>query len=169
MKLTCCLKLTPWSIALLEANIHLSNEQISQVDYFVYSHLHLLPVPTKINPVHALPQFFSKVHLKVAIISHFSHTCYVPHPSHSPWLYHSNHVCEDYKLWKSSLWTFLQHPVTASFLGPDILINWLTLFPDTSNICSVRDKFNGHTKQVIKLELYMFQSLIWVLAVVPHI
>jgi hypothetical protein len=31
------------------------------------------------------------------------HACYLPCPSHPPWLDHSNYVWEEYKLWSSSL------------------------------------------------------------------
>jgi hypothetical protein len=48
---------------------------------------------------------------------------------------------EEYKLWGSSLCSFLQPPVTSSLFGPNILLN--TLFSDTLNQCSslnVRDQ-----------------------------
>ncbi|PNF17661.1 hypothetical protein B7P43_G07332 [Cryptotermes secundus] len=40
-------------------------------------------------------------------------------------------VGEEYKLWSSSLCSFLQPPVTSSLFGPNILLN--TLFPATAN------------------------------------
>jgi hypothetical protein len=57
----------------------------------------------------------------------------MPCPSHSPWL--------EYKLWNSSLCSFLQPPVTSSLFGPNILVN--TLFSNTLSLCSslnVRDQ-----------------------------
>jgi hypothetical protein len=53
-------------------------------------------------------------------------------PLHPPWLDHSNILGEEYKLWSSSLWSFLQSPVTSSLFGPNILLN--TMF---SNILSL--------------------------------
>jgi hypothetical protein len=36
-------------------------------------------------------------------------------------------VAEEYKLWSSSLCSFLQSPVTSSLFGPNILLNTLSL------------------------------------------
>jgi hypothetical protein len=41
---------------------------------------------------------------------------------------------EEYKLWSSSLCSFLQPPVTSSLFGPNILLS--TLFSNTFNLCS---------------------------------
>jgi hypothetical protein len=35
----------------------------------------------------------------VVRISHISHACYTPLPSHPPWSDHPNNTCEEYKLW----------------------------------------------------------------------
>jgi hypothetical protein len=51
---------------------------------------------------------------KSYIQSSSPHACYIPFPSHPPWLDNSNYVCEEYKLWISSLCSFLQSPVTSS-------------------------------------------------------
>jgi hypothetical protein len=48
---------------------------------------------------------------------------------------------EKNKFWSSSLCSFLQHPVTSSLFGPNILLN--TLFSNTRSLCSslnVRDQ-----------------------------
>jgi hypothetical protein len=48
---------------------------------------------------------------------------------------------EEYKLWSSSLWSFLQPPVSSSLFGPNIILN--TLFSNTINLCfslNVRDQ-----------------------------
>jgi hypothetical protein len=48
---------------------------------------------------------------------------------------------EEYKLWRSSLCSFLQPPVTSSLFGPNILLN--ALLSDTLSLCSsfnVRDQ-----------------------------
>jgi hypothetical protein len=39
---------------------------------------------------------------------------------------------EEHKLWSSSLCSFLQHPVTSSLFGPNILN---TLFSNTLSLC----------------------------------
>jgi hypothetical protein len=41
---------------------------------------------------------------------------------------------EEYKLWSSSLCSFLQPPVTSSVFGPNILLN--TLFSNTLSLYS---------------------------------
>jgi hypothetical protein len=41
---------------------------------------------------------------------------------------------EEYKLWSSSLCSFLQHPVTSYLFGPNILL--ITLFTNTLSLCS---------------------------------
>jgi hypothetical protein len=41
---------------------------------------------------------------------------------------------EQYKLWSSSLYSFLQYPVTSSHFGPNILLN--TLFSNTLSLCA---------------------------------
>jgi hypothetical protein len=48
---------------------------------------------------------------------------------------------EEYKLWSSSLCSFVQPPITSSLFGPNILLN--TLFSNTLSLCSslnVRDQ-----------------------------
>jgi hypothetical protein len=64
----------------------------------------------------------------------------MPCPSHSPWLDHSNYVGEEYKLWSSSLCSFLQSPVTSSLFGSNILPS--TLFSNTLslNLCYKQKK-----------------------------
>jgi hypothetical protein len=47
---------------------------------------------------------------------------------------------EEYKLWSSSLCSFIQSPVTSSLLGPNIYLS--TLFSNTLSLCpslKVRD------------------------------
>ncbi|PNF32348.1 hypothetical protein B7P43_G11514 [Cryptotermes secundus] len=59
---------------------------------------------------------------------------------------------EEYKLWSSSLCSFLQPPVTSSLFGPNILLN--TLLSNTLRLCSslnVRDKVSHPYKPHAKL------------------
>jgi hypothetical protein len=50
----------------------------------------------------------------------------------SPLTYNPNIFGDVYKLWRSSLWSFLHSLVTSSLLGPNILLS--TLFSDTLNL-----------------------------------
>jgi hypothetical protein len=69
------------------------------------------------------------------------HSCYMPCPSHPPWLDILIILGEQYKLWSPSLCSFLQPPITSSLFGPNIFLS--TLFSNTLNLCSslnVRDQ-----------------------------
>jgi hypothetical protein len=110
----------------------------------------------KINPVHTLQNYFPTIHFNVipsstprsstwslpcrisnqnfVRSSHFPHACHTPRTSQPPWFDCLNNIIEEYKLWSSSLWDFLQPPVTLSLLGPNILLS--TLFSNTPNLCS---------------------------------
>lgn len=77
----------------------------------------------------------------------------LPHPSYPPWFYHSNMSGEEYKLWISSLWNFLQPSVTLSLFSWNILRS--TLLSNTLNTCSslsVHHQVNKYTKPQIKLQ-----------------
>lgn len=66
---------------------------------------------------------------------------------------------EGYKLWSSSLYTFLQSPVTSLILGPNILFS--NLFSNALNLCSsphVRDKVLHPYKQTDKIILIRFDK-----------
>jgi hypothetical protein len=82
----------------------------------------------------------------------FPNASYMPHPSHPPWLHHSN-----YKLWNSSLRSFLQ-----SLFGPNILN---ILFSNTLSLCSslnVRDQVSHPyrtTGKIIVLYILIFTIL----------
>jgi hypothetical protein len=59
------------------------------------------------------------------------------------WPADSNYTFEEYKLWSSSLCSFLQPPLTSYLFGPNILLS--TLFSNTLNLCSsfnVSDQVN---------------------------
>jgi hypothetical protein len=71
--------------------------------------------------------------------------------------------CEEYKVWSSSLCSFLQPPVTSSLSGPNILLN--TLFSNTLSLCSslnVRDQVSHpyrRTGKIIVLCILIFTLL----------
>jgi hypothetical protein len=70
---------------------------------------------------------------------------------------------EEYKLWSSSLRSFLQPPVTSSLFDPDIFLS--TLFSNTLSLWSslhVRDQVSHPyrtTGKIIKLHIPIFMFL----------
>jgi hypothetical protein len=70
---------------------------------------------------------------------------------------------EEYKLWSSSLCSFLQPPVTSSFFSPNILLS--ILFSNTLSLCyslNVRDQVSHPhrtTGKVIVLYILNFTFL----------
>ena len=73
------------------------------------------------------------------------HTCHMLRPSHSSWIDHRDNIGEVHKSRSSSLWKFLNSPVTSSLLGPDVFLS--TLFSNTFSLCpylNVRDQFHSH-------------------------
>jgi hypothetical protein len=55
-------------------------------------------------------------------------SCYMPWPCSLTWSFYVIKLGEEYKLWSSSLWSFLQPPVTSSLFGRNILLS--NLFRD---------------------------------------
>jgi hypothetical protein len=105
----------------------------------------------RMNSVHTLPPYFLIIHLNIILlsmsssskwslplrfsdhnfvhISHLPHVHYMPLPFHPSW---SDCPGEEYKLWSSSLCSFLQPHITSSSLGTNVLLS--TLFPNTLNL-----------------------------------
>jgi hypothetical protein len=54
-------------------------------------------------------------------------------------------LSEEYKLWSSSLCSFLQPPVTSRLYGPNILLS--TLFANTLSLC--HSLKTAHASQII--------------------
>jgi hypothetical protein len=68
--------------------------------------------------------FPSKFHMHSSIHL-LPYACCMSCPSHPPWLDHSSILGEEYNLWSFSLCSFLQLPITSSFLGPNIFVGIL--------------------------------------------
>jgi hypothetical protein len=81
--------------------------------------------PTSIRSILICPPIYVLVFQVVSFLLAF--------PSHPPWLDHSNYAWRKFKLWSSSLCSFLHPPVTSSLFGPNILLN--TLFSNTLSLC----------------------------------
>jgi hypothetical protein len=96
-----------------------------------YHHILFIPRLNLILSTHlylGLPSVIFPSSFPTSILCAFilPHSCYMFCPSHLPWL-HSNYNGEEYKLRSSSIWRFLQLPVTSSLYGPYILS---ALFPN---------------------------------------
>jgi hypothetical protein len=79
-----------------------------------------------------------------------SHASYMPCPSHPSW--HDHSPGEEFKLWHSSLCSFLEPPVILSLFGLNILLS--ILFSDTLSLCSsfnVRDQVSILYKTTCKI------------------
>jgi len=73
--------------------------------------------------------YFRLTHQNSVCISLLTRTCYMPHSSHPPWLFHLNNIWWAVNTWSSSPYCFLHSPVTPSLSGPNISLS--TLFSDT--------------------------------------
>jgi hypothetical protein len=122
---------------------------------------------SQMNPVHTLSPYFFKSHFNIILrytpmssewsllfrlsnqnVARIFHLpmCAI-HPAHVMILI----ICgEEYKLWSTSLCSFLHLPVTSSLLGPNILLS--TLFSNTLNLCSsLRDQVLHPYKTTVNL------------------
>ena len=97
-----------------EANSCSDSQEIPHILWKLKAHYHVhhsppsVPIPSQINPVHALPSYFLKIHFNNIIpyskcspyfrfpnenpvhIYFHHHMCHMPNSSHPPWFDHSN-------------------------------------------------------------------------------
>jgi hypothetical protein len=96
-------------------------------------------------------------------IPRLPHSCYVPCPSHPPWLHHSNYVWRGVQVMKLLIMQFPLISFTSSLLGSNILLS--TLFSNTLSLCfshNVRDQISHPyrtTGKIIVLYILIFMFL----------
>jgi hypothetical protein len=87
-------------------------------------------------------------------------TCYFHCSLHRPWLDDSSNIGEGYKLWSSSLCSFLQPPVTSTAASPNIsLSNVLTRL--CTSLC-LRNKLSDPYQTTVKIKsFYILTLMFW--------
>jgi hypothetical protein len=92
-----------------------------EVQYNIHKISPLVSVLSQINAVHITTFYFSKVGNIILLFYYFPlsfppNSC-MPYPSHFPW---SDYFifCEEQKLWRLSLWGFLQPSIISSLFDP---------------------------------------------------
>jgi hypothetical protein len=125
-----------------EANSHSASQEISRVlwnlnvHYRVHNSPPLIPILSKMNPVHTPPPYFPNNQFNIIFssmpksytwfltfvfsdenlisISRLSHVCYMRRQSHRPWLYHPNNIWWSVQVMK--LFIMQSSPASCHFL-----------------------------------------------------
>ena len=90
--------------------------------------------------------------------SPLSHTCYVPCQCHSSGFDHPNVFGTEYRSLSSSICSFLHFPVSASLLGPNILLKHPlpTFLPQCEWPSYTPKQNNSHNHSSLYLNLHIF-------------
>jgi len=126
------------------------------------------PILSHMNPVHIFPLYFPNIQARFLrriimafqsmrrsselslpfrfsnqnseCISHLSHVCYMPRPSHPPWFHHQWYLVKGAKTWKSSLCSLL-HPRGLLFAVISLNVHYLQLISILASFAALKSQF----------------------------
>jgi hypothetical protein len=140
----------PWEAASPLATQEFANIlRSSNVYYRVHKSHPLIPIISQISLVHITPSYFCKIHVNITlqptsvfiVVSLLAfpskpymysspHACYMPCPSHPPWLYHSNYIWWRVKVMKLLIMQFSPPTISThvrTLYKHSIILNWKLL------------------------------------------
>jgi hypothetical protein len=176
----------PWEVASCETTAELPSILWNPKGHNrVHRSPPLVHILSQINPIHPIPFYLSKIHFNIVtttyvlvflVVSFFlafppiscmhsssPHSCYMPCPSHPPWVDHSNYTWQGIQVTKFLTMQFFQSPVISSPFCPNILFS--TLFSNILSLClslSVRYQISHPyrtTGKIIVLYILTFSVL----------